>query len=198
MERELEYNDCSKIHKYVLEISDKFINGEYNIDFAIHLQNIYASWLSNNNKEKELELIFDYDLLCERFRNVFELLFQMESDFNEANQQVTFQNNISNKTFMMIYRYLEKNYLKQINVTQLSEEFHINACYLSQLFKKEMGCTFTDYLANKRIEYSCKLLLESDLKINEIAELSGFSDYFYFSRVFRKVKKCSPTEYRSR
>lgn len=198
LERELEYKDCSKIRKYILEISDKFINGEYNIDFAIHLQNIYASWLSNNNKEKELELIFDYDLLCERFHNVFELLFQMESDFNEANQKVTFQNNISNKTFMTIYRYLEKNYLKQINVTQLSEEFHINACYLSQLFKKEMGCTFTDYLANKRIEYSCKLLLETDLKINEIAELSGFSDYFYFSRVFRKIKKCSPTEYRSR
>ena len=198
LERELEYNDCGKVSKYILEISDKFINGDYNIDYAIRLQNIYASWLANNNKEKELELIFDYELLCERFYNIFDLLFQMEADFNERNQKVTFQNNISNRTFMAIYRYLEMNYLKQISPTQISEEFHINASYLSQLFKKEMGCTFTEYLTDKRIEYSCKLLLETDLKINEIAEMSGFSDYFYYSRVFRKTKKCSPTEYRTK
>ena len=98
---------------------------------------------------------------------------------------------------MAIYQYLEKNYLQQINITQISEDFHINASYLSQLFKKEMNCTFTEYLTNKRIEYSCKLLLETDLKINEIAEMSGFSDYFYFSRVFRRIKKCTPTEYRN-
>ncbi len=198
LERELEYNDCGKIRKYILEISDKFISGDYNIDYAIQLQNIYASWLSNYSKDRESELIYDYEILCERFRNVFDLLFQIESDFNELNQKVTFQNSISNKTFMTIYRYLEKNYLKQINITQLSEEFHINACYFSQLFKKEMGCTFTDYLSNKRIEYACKLLMDTDLKINEISEISGFSDYFYFSRVFRKIKKCSPTEYRAR
>ena len=173
-----------------------FINGDYNIDSAIHLHNIYVSWLSNNIKNKEFELIFDYDFLCEKYHDVFDLLFQIESDFNKINQRVTFPNNISNKTFITIYRYVEKNYLKQINITQLSDEFHINACYLSQLFKKETGCTFTDYLSNKRIEYSSKLLLETDLKINEIAELSGFNDYFYFSRVFSKIMNCSPTEYR--
>ena len=197
LERELGNNDCGKISKYILEISDKFINGDYNIDYAIQLQNIYASWLADNHKEKELELIFDYEILCERFCNIFDLLFQIETDFNERNQKVTFQNNISNKTFMAIYQYLEKNYLQQINITQISEDFHINASYLSQLFKKEMNCTFTEYLTNKRIEYSCKLLLETDLKINEIAEMSGFSEYFYFSRVFRRIKKCTPTEYRN-
>lgn len=198
LERELECNDYGKIRRYMLELSDKFMNGEYNMDFAIYLQNIYVSWISNHDKEADRELIYEYDLLCERYPNVFELLLQMESDFNEINQKDSFQNNISNKTFITIFRYLECNYLKQINITQLSEDFHINACYFSQLFKKEMGCTFTDYLARKRIEYASKLLMETDLKINEIAEISGFSDYFYFSRVFRKIKNCSPTEYRGK
>lgn len=198
LEREMDYNDCSKIRQYILEISDKFINGEYNIDFAIYLQNIYATWISNHFKDEDAELIFEYDILCELFPNVFELLFQLESDFNEINQKAAFQNNISNKTFTTIFHFIEKNYLKQINITQLSDEFHINACYFSQLFRKEMGCTFTDYLAKKRIEYSCKLLNETDLKINEIAEISGFNDYFYYSRVFRKIMKCTPTEYRSK
>ncbi len=198
LERELEHKDYNKIRRYILEISEKFMNGEYNMDFAIYLQNIYASWISNQNKDSDKELIYEYDILCELYPDVFELLQQMETDFNEMNQKTSFQNQISNKTFMTIFRYLECNYLKQINITQLSEEFHINASYFSQLFKKEMGCTFTDYLAKKRIEYAGKLLLETDLKINEIAEISGFSDYFYFSRVFRKIKNCSPTEYRTK
>jgi len=197
LERELEKNDVSRIHKIILEISDKFLNGDYNIDYAIRLQNIYATWISSHSKGDETDLIFEYEALCEEYPRVFDLLFQIEADYNRLNHNITFQNNISNKTFATIFRYIENNYLEQINITQLSEEFHINTCYFSQLFKKEMGCTFTDYLSKKRIEYASKLLLETDLKINEIAEMAGFSDYFYFSRLFRKIKNCSPTEYRT-
>lgn len=197
LEKDLEYSDSKMMRKHILEISDKFINGEYNIDFAIRLQNIYATWISKFNKNKEVEFIYDYEVLCKLYHSVFKLLNCIESDFNEIKQNTNFQNNISNKTFRTIFRYIEENYMKQINITQLSDEFHINACYFSQLFKKEMGCTFTEYITSKRIEYSVNLLRDTDLKINEISEMSGFGDYFYFSRVFRKIKKCSPTEYRS-
>lgn len=197
LERELENKDLGKIQKYIQELSDKFMKGEYNIDYAIRLQNIYASWITKHDKENETDLIFEYEALCEEYPRVFDLLFQIEADYYRLNHNSTYQNSISNKTFETIFRYIENNYLKQINITQIAEEFHINTCYFSQLFKKEMGCTFTDYLSKKRIEYAGKLLLDTDLKIYEIAEMAGFSDYFYFSRVFRKLKKCSPTEYRT-
>lgn len=195
LDKSLMNNDIRKISKYILEISDKFISGEYNIEHAIRLQNMYTSWILHYDKDREIELIFEYETLCDTYNNVFDLLYQIETDFNKLNSTVTYQNN---KMFGAIFQFIEKNYLNQINITQLSEEFHINACYFSQLFKKEVGCTFTDYLAKKRIDYAGKLLLETDLKVNEIAEMSGFHDYFYFSRVFRKIKNCSPTEYRSK
>lgn len=196
LERELGKMDKRKIRKLILEISDKFINGEYNIDFAIRLQNIYASWVNNFIKTKNVDLVFEYEVLCAIYANVNDLLLQIEIDSNDENSDSNIQSKISNRTFAMIFHYIENNYTKPINVAQLSEEFHINACYISQLFKKEMGITFTDYITKKRIEYAGKLLLETDLKVNEIAEMAGFSDYFYFSRVFRKINKCTPTEYR--
>lgn len=66
-----------------------------------------------------------------------ELLFQIESDFNEINRKVTFHNNISNKTFMMIYQFIENNFLKQINITQLSDELILMHVILANSLKKK-------------------------------------------------------------
>ncbi|MGO4376562.1 helix-turn-helix domain-containing protein, partial [Paenibacillus sp. MCAF20] len=67
----------------------------------------------------------------------------------------------------------------------------------SQLFKKETNTTFTQYVTALRMEYACRLLSETDLPINEVAEQSGYSDYFYFSRIFKRTKGTTPSSYRT-
>lgn len=197
LERALENTDTTKVHRSLEEISQKFEDGSYNMNYAMKLQSVYTSWITNYIKSEEVELIFEYENLCEMYSDVYEQLKQIESAYTEANNSDEFMNKISNKTFFTIYQYVENNYTRQINVTDLANRFHINACYFSQLFRKEIGSTFSDYLAKKRIDHACNLLLETELKVNEIAEMSGFNDYFYFCRVFRKLKNCSPTEYRA-
>lgn len=72
--------------------------------------------------------------------------------------------------------------------------------YLRKLFKAETGTTPSQYLAAKRIDYAKSLLdkrAQTSAKIYEIANLSGFNDPFYFSRVFKKMTGESPQSYLS-
>ncbi|NLY17752.1 MAG: helix-turn-helix transcriptional regulator [Clostridiaceae bacterium] len=65
------------------------------------------------------------------------------------------------------------------------------------MFRKNTRQTFTEYLTNLRISYAGKLLRVSDLNVNEVAEKAGFKDYFYFTRVFKKVTGRTPSDYRT-
>ncbi len=68
--------------------------------------------------------------------------------------------------------------------------------YFGQLFKKEVGYTFSEYLNRVRIAKAKKLLQTTTLKIYEVSELVGIDDSFYFSSLFKKYVGCSPTEFR--
>lgn len=97
-----------------------------------------------------------------------------------------------------VKKYLNKNYYKDTSLTYISENFHINLCYFSQLFKKKTGMTYQTYLMNLRIDRGKKLLMETDMKVYEIAEMVGYVDNNHFSRVFERIVGCKPSEYRSR
>ena len=65
-----------------------------------------------------------------------------------------------------------------------------------RVFRKEMGISPQHYLLMRRIEWSRNLLLNSTLSIEEIAECTGFSDRYHFSKMFKYVTHCSPAAYR--
>ena len=78
----------------------------------------------------------------------------------------------------------------------LAEEFHLNAQYISQLFKNEIGVGFFAYLTNIRLEKAKKLLLSTALPIADVAEQSGYGDYRVFTKVFKKAEGITPSQYR--
>lgn len=83
-----------------------------------------------------------------------------------------------------------------ISLEEIADKLHVTEEYLSTIFKKETGTTFSETMRNYRINKVKQLLCTSDLKMNEIALLSGYSDGKYMSRVFREVVGMSPGEYR--
>lgn len=72
----------------------------------------------------------------------------------------------------------------------------MNKNYLSSLFCNEMGVGFTKYLSDFRLKKAKILLRETELNINEIANMTGFATANYFVRVFKKQENCTPKEYR--
>lgn len=95
-----------------------------------------------------------------------------------------------------ITRYLQKHLSEDVSLNVLSEEFHLSAQYISQLFKSEVGVNFLAYLTNIRMEHAKKLLLSTSLSVAEVSEQSGYGDYRVFTKVFKKAEGVTPSQYR--
>ena len=95
-----------------------------------------------------------------------------------------------------ITRFIQEHLAEEISLSVLSEEFHMNPQYISQLFKNEIGVGFLAYLTSIRMEKAKKLLLSTSLSIGEVAEQSGYGDYRVFTKVFKKSEGITPSQYR--
>lgn len=93
--------------------------------------------------------------------------------------------------------YIEEHYESKITQQEISEMLGISTGYFSSLFSQKMGKTFSDYVNWVKIRHAQKLLEEHQYMIYEVAEMLGFENAYYFSRVFKKVTGMTPTEYES-
>lgn len=83
-----------------------------------------------------------------------------------------------------------------LSLRTLAKAFHINASYLSALFRKETGTTLTHYVNHSRMEYAASLLQATDLPVKQIAQCCGIHDVNYFTKTFKKYQGKAPKEYR--
>lgn len=93
-------------------------------------------------------------------------------------------------------RYILANYTQDITLPQLAARHHISNEHLSRLFKKEIGDTITDYIANLRVKKAAELLKSSELSISEISMYVGYPDSNYFVKKFKKRYGMTPSTYR--
>ncbi|WP_235374758.1 AraC family transcriptional regulator [Caldicellulosiruptor naganoensis] len=99
--------------------------------------------------------------------------------------------------WQLVY-FVHKNYNQNIDLKVLSKEFHLSPSYISQLFKKLVGCNFHTFLNEVRIQHACSLLVSTDKPVTDIALEVGFDSYSTFARVFHKQKGMSALEFRKR
>ena len=91
---------------------------------------------------------------------------------------------------------IKKNYADNISLKDLGDKYHINSSYLGQVFKKNYGMSFKNYLTNYRIREAARQIINTDKKINRIAEDVGYKDSDYFIRKFIEIMGCTPSKYR--
>ncbi|QJD86925.1 response regulator transcription factor [Cohnella herbarum] len=101
-------------------------------------------------------------------------------------------------TIGAIRKYMLSHYGEELTLTAIAERFHYNVAYLSDLFRKQTGSTFSDCLLGIRMDHASQLLRINDLKIASIAELTGFASSAYFSNVFKGYYGVGPNEYRKK
>lgn len=111
-------------------------------------------------------------------------------------QNVIKEIDVDNQLMQEIATYIYNNYEKKISLDGMANKFHISRSYLSKKFKATTGFGFKEYIVNVRIKNACKLLLETNKSITDIAFECGFNDSNYFGDAFRHVKGMSPNKYR--
>lgn len=96
---------------------------------------------------------------------------------------------------MRIQNYISEHYADRLTLGDIAQAVHVSAGYLSRFYKNKTGENLFDAINCLRIEKAKELLRQGNHKIYEIAELTGFDDTAYFSKVFKKYAGCPPREY---
>ncbi|MBQ9131438.1 MAG: helix-turn-helix transcriptional regulator [Clostridia bacterium] len=92
--------------------------------------------------------------------------------------------------------YINRSYAKRITLEDVCEVIHVSKYHFCRRFKSLMGMTVMEYIQETRIAAAKTLLLNSELRIEEIAEQCGFSGLSYFSQIFKQRTGISATQYR--
>ena len=103
---------------------------------------------------------------------------------------------VSNGYVEQIQNYVRQHYIDGFNSVQIQEACGLSYKYAGTLFKEVTGQTIKEYQCTLRLRKAEQLLKETNKSITEIAQLTGFSDVFYFSKIFHRKKGCPPGEYR--
>ena len=100
-------------------------------------------------------------------------------------------------TLKKIVDYVNENLSDEdMRLTLLAENMNMNPNYISQLFKKELGCGYYAYLNQVRVEKAKKYLKQTNEPITVVAELVGFSDYRIFTKIFKGIVGVAPSQFR--
>ena len=92
--------------------------------------------------------------------------------------------------------YLNSHMSEEVSLKVLSDRFHMNPNYISKYFKNETGMNYSAYLLALRINKAKKLLCNSDRPVAEVAQMTGFKGYRFFSRTFKQETGLTPSQYR--
>lgn len=151
----------------------------------------------------------NFGFLCTMFENAIRritpfnsnlltdsVLYYALSFFDSGeNEPDTEEQKTSVGIFESIVDYVDYHYRESdISLSRLANVFSYTEKYLSYLFKKNMQIGFVSYLNNLRIQYACELIQNGNMNMSEISVASGYSDYSYFSKVFKKITGKSPTD----
>ena len=134
------------------------------------------------------------DITAKVQRIYFEHIKNCNRFFDTLKEVLTFDE--SKQMMKQIWEYIDCNYMENKTAAALGTELGISQGYLSQLVKKETGKTYSELIQQKKLEKAKELLKYSEKTVGQIAEETGYSDYYYFTKIFKRLTNLSPTEYR--
>lgn len=111
----------------------------------------------------------------------------------QASELHDFQNSESIKR---VYEYIQENFHRKISLAEISALVNMSPVSFNRFIKSRTGKTFINYVNDTRISYATRWLIETEKSISEISCDCGFNNIANFNRVFKKAKRCTPSEFR--
>ena len=105
------------------------------------------------------------------------------------------KNELSQRIFKAVV-FIQQHYNEPISLEQIAREANLNPEYLSRVFKEETGYNYSAFLSNIRLKKAEYLLINTVEKVQNIAEMVGYSNVSYFSTIFKKKYGVNPYEFR--
>lgn len=162
------------IDKTLEEFKLSRINNKYEND---SLSNIIIKLCNENTRENVKSFIIS------ELKDLINLMDNTEIKYSPVVQQVV--------------TIVNQNYQEELSLKTLAQRYNINSSYLGQIFTKEVGISFSDYLNKIKNTKAKELILNTNMKINDIAKSVGYIDTSYFYRKFKKYFGVCPSTLRN-
>ncbi len=196
----------SRIHTTLDEISalnrDEPINIQELMDFYNgFIELLHNTALKQGKKDYNLQPVSSPAILVRQFDSLEKMIETLHEQTNILYPERDREESAptpSIDTLTSIKSYIKNNIDADLNLDHLSEIFGLKKSRISSLFKAETGVSPIEFLRKTRINHACFLLEHTTLPIQEISDLCGIHDYFYFAKVFRKTTGLTATQYRDR
>lgn len=121
------------------------------------------------------------------------VFYEILADAYSENRPMLTKNHIINDSV----QYMFNNYNDpEISIKQLASISYISETYFRRLFKEEYNISPKKYISKLRIKYAAELIVTGYYTLPQVAEMSGFTDYRYFSVEFKRCMGCSPSKYK--
>lgn len=153
------------------------------------------NYILNMSKES---LGSNYENIDDKLNNV-----EFMEDFSKRLTTIldTIENSINldsagGDVISQIEGYINLHIHKKITLKQVAEYVHLNASYLSRLFKQSKGVSFIDYCNRLKIDKAKEIMTYENLSVQEVGQRIGINDPYYFNKVFKKYAGVSPSNYK--
>lgn len=100
----------------------------------------------------------------------------------------------NNEHIEKIIRYIDENITEKMSLTSISQKINLSREHTSSIFKKEMGKTLTDYINERKMHFAKELISGGEMSLSQVCAYLEYSDYTYFSRLFKKYFDITPIE----
>ncbi|WFR58664.1 response regulator [Anaerocolumna sp. AGMB13025] len=200
----IEINDTVKIRTSVKLIYSRMLDPHIeseaiglNIQYLLYrLLGLAYELDANINQDEILHYMKDAVFSSDKIKGNEYKFMRFIEDYTDYLVQLR-QNNTKG-TINQIEAEIENNYAQNLSLKSLGEKYYINSAYLGQIFKKNYGCCFKDYLNNVRMRKAAETMLRTNKKIYEIAGDVGYKNIEYFINKFEDIYGMTPSRFRKR
>lgn len=204
-----------QVRKLVLErdkegliryLEDLFLNNSKNNDITINaiyqislkliiiLQKILDEFQLSKLKE-QIDMVEVVDRLYQA-EDISMIKSLFVSQMMELMEQMHSEESNYTPVVKQVLSIVKHQYMEDLSLKTLAYKFNMNTSYLGQVFQKEVGCSFSQYLNNARNQKARELILNTSMRIHDIATAVGYPDTSYFYRKFKKSYGVSPATLR--
>ncbi|WP_338554324.1 helix-turn-helix domain-containing protein [Paenibacillus sp. KS-LC4] len=144
------------------------------------LEQMFQLWESSEELDRLQVTGIFYQFVVEQFRQL--QMVKTEAAVPDLSEQIA--------------EYIHEYFPKTVTMETMAGKFHYSTHYLARVFKRRFGCSPMEYLMQTRINRAKFLLTETDTPLRSLAEKVGYTDIYYFNRLFKKLTGVTPTQFK--
>lgn len=167
--------------------------------FSQAKKGLFISGKTNEKVAKKLEKLLlkqNFEIIVGLLEILSILSESAEIDFINTEAYAPANENIKNDRISDVFEFVKENYKKEILLIEIAKIAHLTPTSFCRMFKLKTKKSFVEYLNEIRVSNACKLLLETEMSISEIAYECGYKTASNFNQLFKKLTGTTPKEYR--